>query len=50
VSGAHTLAIPPAAAAIAEVAMLWRDRIAAVSSFGTQSVMLLRLVARVDPA
>ncbi len=40
----------PAAAAIAEVASLWRGRIAVVSSFGTQSAVLLHLVAGVDPA
>ncbi len=50
VSAAHALAMLPAAAAIAEVAMLWRGRIAVVSSFGTQSAVLLHLVARVDPA
>lgn len=40
----------PAAAAIAEVATLWHGRIAVVSSFGTQSAVLLHLVARTDSA
>ncbi|BDG70526.1 phosphoadenylyl-sulfate reductase [Roseomonas fluvialis] len=40
----------PAAAAIAEVAETWRGRIAVVSSFGTQSAVLLHLVARADPS
>lgn len=43
-----TLDMLPAAAAIAEVAAALRGRIAVVSSFGTQSAVLLHLVAGVD--